>query len=134
MTDKTMKLRSECGLAPIRAGCEFFSTEKGLSSTAHPIDSAKVSRIRRVSRHQFASSGVYLGTRGRHRLSVRYRRFCAISRKSVRKHHCMVIREGRALVTMWERRVEQEGFASVNEAIRNTAARPQGPREFDGPL
>jgi glutathione S-transferase len=27
----------------------------------------------------------------------------------------------RALVTMWERRVEQEGFASVMEAIRNTA-------------
>lgn len=27
----------------------------------------------------------------------------------------------RALVTMWERRIEQEGFASVMEAIRNTA-------------
>jgi hypothetical protein len=32
----------------------------------------------------------------------------------------------RALTTMWERRVEQEGFASVMEAIRNTAAGLKG--------
>ena len=42
----------------------------------------------------------------------------------------------RALTTMWERRVEQEGFASVMEAIRNTAAGLKGraiagPRDYD---
>ena len=38
----------------------------------------------------------------------------------------------RALSTMWERRVEQEGFASVMEAIRNTAAGLKG-RAIAGP-
>jgi glutathione S-transferase len=38
----------------------------------------------------------------------------------------------RALTMMWERRVEQEGFASVMEAIRNTAAGLKG-RAIAGP-
>jgi glutathione S-transferase len=38
----------------------------------------------------------------------------------------------RALTAMWERRVEQEGFASAMEAIRNTAAGPKG-RAIAGP-
>src|SRR3981189_1415234 len=38
----------------------------------------------------------------------------------------------RALTTMWERRVEQEGFASVMEAIRNTAPGLRG-RAIAGP-
>ena len=38
----------------------------------------------------------------------------------------------RALVTMWERRVELEGFASVMEAIRNTAPGLKG-RAIAGP-
>jgi glutathione S-transferase len=38
----------------------------------------------------------------------------------------------RALVTMWERRVEQEGFASVMEAIRNTVPGLKG-RAIAGP-
>jgi glutathione S-transferase len=38
----------------------------------------------------------------------------------------------RALTIMWERRVEQEGFASVMEAIRNTAAGLKG-RAIAGP-
>jgi glutathione S-transferase len=38
----------------------------------------------------------------------------------------------RALTAMWERRVEQEGFASVMEAIRNTAAGLKG-RAIAGP-
>jgi glutathione S-transferase len=38
----------------------------------------------------------------------------------------------RALTTMWERRVEQEGFASVMEAIRNTATGLKG-RAIAGP-
>ena len=33
---------------------------------------------------------------------------------------------GKALVVMWERRVELEGFASVMEGVRNAAARLQG--------
>jgi glutathione S-transferase len=38
----------------------------------------------------------------------------------------------RALATMWERRVEQEGFASVMEAVRNTAPGLKG-RAIAGP-
>jgi glutathione S-transferase len=38
----------------------------------------------------------------------------------------------KALVTMWERRVEQEGFASVMEALRNTVAGLKG-RAIAGP-
>lgn len=38
----------------------------------------------------------------------------------------------KALVTMWERRAEQEGFAAVMEAIRNTAAGLKG-RALAGP-
>jgi glutathione S-transferase len=38
----------------------------------------------------------------------------------------------RALTTMWERRAEQEGFASVMEAIRNTATGLKG-RAIAGP-
>jgi glutathione S-transferase len=38
----------------------------------------------------------------------------------------------RALITMWERRAEQEGFASVMEAIRNTASALKG-RAIAGP-
>jgi glutathione S-transferase len=38
----------------------------------------------------------------------------------------------RALVTMWERRVEQEGFASVMEAVRNTVPGLKG-RAIAGP-
>jgi glutathione S-transferase len=37
-----------------------------------------------------------------------------------------------ALTTMWERRVEQEGFASVMEAVRNTATGLKG-RAIAGP-
>jgi glutathione S-transferase len=42
----------------------------------------------------------------------------------------------RALTTMWERRAEQEGFASVMEAIRNTAVGLKsraiaGPHDYD---
>jgi glutathione S-transferase len=40
--------------------------------------------------------------------------------------------KARALTTMWERRVEQEGFASVMEAIRNTATGLKG-RAIAGP-
>jgi glutathione S-transferase len=40
--------------------------------------------------------------------------------------------EERALTTMWERRAEQEGFASVMEAIRNTAVGLKG-RAIAGP-
>lgn len=32
----------------------------------------------------------------------------------------------RALVTMWERRAELEGFAAVMEGVRNAAPRPAG--------
>jgi glutathione S-transferase len=38
----------------------------------------------------------------------------------------------KALVAMWERRVEQEGFASVMEAVRNAAPRLKG-RAIAGP-
>lgn len=38
----------------------------------------------------------------------------------------------RALITMWERRAEQEGFASVMEAVRNTVAGLKG-RAIAGP-
>src|SRR5580693_8944415 len=38
----------------------------------------------------------------------------------------------RALTTMWERRAEQEGFASVMEAIRNTSTGLKG-RAIAGP-
>ena len=38
----------------------------------------------------------------------------------------------KALVTMWERRAEQEGFASVMEAVRNAAPRLKG-RAIAGP-
>lgn len=38
----------------------------------------------------------------------------------------------KALITMWERRAEQEGFASVMEAIRNTAPGLKG-RALAGP-
>ena len=38
----------------------------------------------------------------------------------------------KALVTMWERRVEQEGFASVMEAVRNAVAGLKG-RAIAGP-
>ncbi|TDY21728.1 glutathione S-transferase [Paraburkholderia sp. BL6665CI2N2] len=38
----------------------------------------------------------------------------------------------KALITMWERRAEQEGFASVMEAIRNTAPGLKG-RAIAGP-
>jgi glutathione S-transferase len=40
--------------------------------------------------------------------------------------------KGRALVAMWDRRVEQEGFASVMEAVRNAAPRLKG-RAIAGP-
>jgi glutathione S-transferase len=35
----------------------------------------------------------------------------------------------RALVTMWERRAELEGFAAVMEGVRNAAPRLAGPRD-----
>ena len=38
----------------------------------------------------------------------------------------------KAVITMWERRVEQEGFASVMEAVRNQAASLKG-RAIAGP-
>jgi glutathione S-transferase len=40
--------------------------------------------------------------------------------------------KSKALVTMWERRVEQEGFASVMEAVRNAAPGLKG-RAIAGP-
>lgn len=40
--------------------------------------------------------------------------------------------KGRAIVAMWERRVEQEGFAAVMEAVRNAASGLKG-RAVAGP-
>ena len=65
MTDKTMKLYQYAD-SPNSRRVRIFLAEKGLSIPLIPIDLSKGEQHSDAYRHQFASSGSYLGTGGRH--------------------------------------------------------------------
>jgi glutathione S-transferase len=132
MTDKTMKLYQNAG-SPNSRRVRIFLAEKGLSIPLIPIDFSKGEQhsdayrainSRRVVPTLVLEDGTAIGE------------VPAILRYLEEIHpqtplHGESTKE-RALVTMWERRVEQEGFASVMEAIRNTVPGLKG-RAIAGP-
>jgi len=132
MTDKTMKLYQNAG-SPNSRRVRIFLAEKGLSIPLIPIDFSKGEQhsdayrainSRRVVPTLVLEDGTAIGE------------VPAILRYLEEIHpqtplHGESAKE-RALVTMWERRVEQEGFASVMEAIRNTVPGLKG-RAIAGP-
>jgi glutathione S-transferase len=132
MTDKTMKLYQNAG-SPNSRRVRIFLAEKGLSIPFIPIDLSKGEQhsdayrainSRRVVPTLVLEDGTAIGE------------VPAILRYLEEIHpqtplHGESAKE-RALVTMWERRVEQEGFASVMEAIRNTVPGLKG-RAIAGP-
>jgi glutathione S-transferase len=132
MTNKTMKLYQNAG-SPNSRRVRIFLAEKGLSIPLIPIDLSKGEQhsdayrainSRRVVPTLVLEDGTAIGE------------VPAILRYLEEVHpqtplHGESAKE-RALVTMWERRVEQEGFASVMEAIRNTVPGLKG-RAIAGP-
>ena len=119
MTDKTMKLYQNAG-SPNSRRVRIFLAEKGLSIPLIPIDFSKGEQhsdayrainSRRVVPTLVLEDGTAIGE------------VPAILRHLEEIHpqtplHGESAKE-RALVTMWERRVELEGFAAVMEGIRN---------------
>jgi glutathione S-transferase len=132
MTDKTMKLYQNAG-SPNSRRVRIFLAEKALSIPLIPIDLSKGEQhsdayrainSRRVVPTLVLEDGTAIGE------------VPAILRYLEEIHpqtplHGESAKE-RALVTMWERRVEQEGFASVMEAIRNIVPGLKG-RAIAGP-
>jgi len=132
-----MKLYQSDALSPIHAGYESFSLRKasrcGLcpsisvqrSSSATPmLRSIRVASFRRWCWRTA-------------RLSVKCRPSCAIWRKIHPDPPLLgATPKAKALVTMWERRAELEGFASVMEAVRNAVPGLKnraiaGPHDYD---
>jgi glutathione S-transferase len=132
MNDNTLKLYQSSG-SPNSRRVRIFLAEKGLEIPLIPVDLGKgeqhtdayrATNPRRVVPTLVIEDGTAIGE------------VPAILRYIEEVHpqtplHGETAKE-RALTTMWERRVEQEGFASVMEAIRNTAAGLKG-RAIAGP-
>ena len=132
MTDKTMKLYQYAG-SPNSRRVRIFLAEKDLSIPLVPIDLSKGEQhsdayrainSRRVVPTLVLEDGTAIGE------------VPAILRYLKEIHpqtplHGESAKE-RALVTMWERRVELEGFAAVMEGIRNAAPSLKG-RAIAGP-
>jgi len=132
MTDKTMKLYESAG-SPNSRRVRIFLAEKGLSIPLVPVDLGKGGQHseayrainpRRVVPTLVLEDGTAIGE------------VPAIVRYIEEIHpqpplHGETAKE-RALVTMWERRAELEGFAAVMEAIRNAAPGLKG-RAIAGP-
>ena len=132
MTDKTMKLYQNAG-SPNSRRVRIFLAEKGLSIPLIPIDLSKGEQhsdayrainSRRVVPTLVLEDGTAIGE------VPAILRYLEEVRPQTPLHGDSA--KERALVTMWERRVEQEGFASVMEAIRNTVPGLKG-RAIAGP-
>jgi glutathione S-transferase len=122
MNDNTLKLYQSAG-SPNSRRVRIFLAEKGLEILSMPVDLGKGEQHtdayrainpRRVVPTLVLEDGTVIGE------------VPAILRYLEEIHpekelHGKTAKE-RALTIMWERYVEQEGFASVMEAIRNTAA------------
>jgi glutathione S-transferase len=132
MTDKAIKLYQSAG-SPNSRRIRIFLAEKGLAIRLVPVDLGKGEQHseayrainpRRVVPTLVLEDGTAIGE------------VPAIMRYIEEIHPQTPLlgetTKERALVTMWERRVELEGFAAVMEAIRNTASGLKG-RAIAGP-
>src|SRR5262249_45491456 len=107
---------------PTPAGCGFSSARRGYRSTWYPsISVRRNSSLRPIapSTRVRSSQPSYSMMAPR---SARCLRSCGISTTP----------KDKAVITMWERRVELEGFAPVMEGVRNAAERLKG-RAIAGP-
>jgi glutathione S-transferase len=132
MNDNTLKLYQSSG-SPNSRRVRIFLAEKGIDIPLIPVDLGKGEQHseayrainpRRVIPTLVIEDGTAIGE------------VPAILRYLESIHPQTPLHGGtakeRALTTMWERLVEQEGFASVMEAIRNTATGLKG-RAIAGP-
>src|SRR5260370_27472695 len=116
MTDKTMKLYQYAG-SPNSRRVRIFLAEKGLSIPLIPIDLGKGEQ--HSDAYRAINSGRVVPTLVLED-GTAIGEVPAILRYPQTPLHGESAKE-RALVTMWERRVELEGFAAVMEGIRNAA-------------
>jgi glutathione S-transferase len=132
MTDKTIKLYQSAG-SPNSRRVRIFLAEKGLSIPLVPVDLGKGEQHseayrainpRRVVPTLVLEDGTAISEVP---VIVRY-----IEEIHPQTPLLGVTAKERALVAMWERRVELEGFAAVMDAIRNTAPGLKG-RAIAGP-
>jgi len=121
MTDKTIKLYQSAG-SPNSRRVRIFLAEKGLSIPLVAVDLGKGEQHsqayrainpRRVVPTLVLEDGTAIGEVP---VIVRY-----IEEIHAQMPLLGVTAKERALVAMWERRAELEGFAAVMDAIRNTA-------------
>src|SRR5260370_20959550 len=121
MTDKSIKLYQSAG-SPSSRRVRIFLAEKGLSIPLVPVDLGKGEQHseayrainpRRVVPTLVLEDGTAISEVP---VIVRY-----IEEIHPQTPLLGVTAKERALVAMWERRVELEGFAAVMDAIRNTA-------------
>ena len=132
MNDSTLKLYQSSG-SPNSRRVRIFLAEKGLEIPSIPVDLGKGEQHteayrainpRRVVPTLVLEDGTAIGE------VPAILRFIEEIHPQTPLHGETA--EQRALTAMWERRVEQEGFAAVMEAIRNTAAGLKG-RAIAGP-
>jgi glutathione S-transferase len=132
MKDNTLKLYQSAG-SPNSRRVRIFLAEKGLEIPLIPVDLGKGEQhteayrainLRRVVPTLVLQDGTAIGE-----VSAILRYLEEIYPQSALHGETA---KARALTTMWERRVEQEGFASVMEAIRNSAPGLKG-RAIAGP-
>jgi len=132
MTDKAIKLYHSAG-SPNSRRVRIFLAEKDLAIPLVPVDLGKGEQHseayrainpRRVVPTLVLEDGTAIGEVP---AIMRY-----IEEIRPQKPLLGETTKERALVTMWERRVELEGFAAVMEAIRNTASGLKG-RAIAGP-
>src|SRR3981189_2145805 len=136
MTDKTMKLYQNAG-SPNSRRVRIFLAEKGLSIPLIPIDFSKGEQhsdayrainSRRVVPTLVLEDGTAIGEVP---AILRY-----LEEVYPEPPLLGATPKTKALVTMWERRVELEGFASVMEAVRNAVPGLKnraiaGPHDYD---
>jgi glutathione S-transferase len=110
----------------------IFLAEKGLALTLVPVDlgegEQRSDAYRQINPRQMVPTSCWKMAR---RLA-RSRPSGAISRRPIRPSRFWALPREKALVTMWERRVELEGFAAVMEGVRNAAPGLKG-RAIAGP-
>jgi glutathione S-transferase len=132
MNDNTLKLYQSSG-SPNSRRVRIFLAEKGLGIPLVPVDLGKGEQHsaayrainpRRVVPTLVLEDGTAIGE-----VPVMLRYIEEIHPQTPLHGETA---EERALTAMWERRIEQEGFASVMEAIRNTAVGLKG-RAIAGP-
>jgi len=131
MTPDTLKLYHSSG-SPNSRRVRIFLAEKGLQVPLVAVDLGKASSTRRLTGRSIrdAWSRLWCWRTAPHRRSAAIMRY--LDEVFPEKPLLGATPKDKALIVMWERRAELEGFAAVMEGVRNKTPRLKG-RAIAGP-